>query len=354
MKAKFGFVACFVVLSLCSLGLSPGREVGAQTLTHTVKSGDTLWDICEAYYGDADLWPKLWQMNPFITNPHLLKPGDVITLLEGMPLKSEPTLEKIAPPGVRPVEASVTKLRGIDVSGFTDVRAIGFLSTREVDPWGYIFSSERERVALAEGEMVHVNLKSGREVKAGDQFAICDISPLLRHPLSRERLGYVSSILGRLTIVDQVKENLYKAEITESYKGIFLGNPILPYEPLSACVQLSLPDRPLTTNIVATKDQLEIIGQFTVVYLDKGHSDGVRRGNIFQILKRREIQEKGNVTVLPDIVMGHLVILEAWPDTATAVVLNSVEEMANGAWTSSLDWEKEGQALTLIPKCTMQ
>ena len=347
-------MACFVVLSLCGLGLTPGGEVGAQTLTHTVRSGDTLWDICETYYGDADLWPKLWQMNPFITNPHLLKPGDVITLLEGMPPKPEPILEKKTSPAVRPVGASVTNLRGIDVSGFTDVRAAGFLSTKEVDPWGYIFSSERERVALAEGEVVHVNLKSGREVKVGDQFAICDISPLLHHPLTGERLGYVSSFLGRLTIMDQVKEHLYKAEITESYKGIFLGNPILPYEPLSACVQPSLPERPLTTNIVATKDQLEIIGQYTVVYLDKGYSDGVRRGNLFQILKRMEIQEKGSVTVLPDIVMGHLVILETWPDTSTAVVLDSVEEMANGAWTSSLDWEKEGGSLTFIPKCTLQ
>ena len=56
--------------------------VYAEKMTHTVVEGDTLWDICEKYYGNSDLWPKLWQMNPFITKPHLLEPGDIITLFE--------------------------------------------------------------------------------------------------------------------------------------------------------------------------------------------------------------------------------------------------------------------------------
>ena len=64
--------------------------IGAQQLTHTVEKGDTLWSICEKYYGDPDLWPKLWQMNPFVTNPHFLKPGDVIVLLEKELLAADP------------------------------------------------------------------------------------------------------------------------------------------------------------------------------------------------------------------------------------------------------------------------
>ena len=63
------------------------QTVTAREYTHTVKKGDTLWDICEEYYGDATLWPKLWEMNPFVTNPHLLKPGDLIMLFEQEPEK---------------------------------------------------------------------------------------------------------------------------------------------------------------------------------------------------------------------------------------------------------------------------
>ena len=72
---------------LLVLGLIFTPIIGAQQLAHTVKKGDTLWSICEKYYGDPDLWQKLWQMNPFITNPHLLTTGDVITLFQKEPIK---------------------------------------------------------------------------------------------------------------------------------------------------------------------------------------------------------------------------------------------------------------------------
>jgi nucleoid-associated protein YgaU len=38
--------------------------------THTVKDGDTLWDITQTYYGDPYRWPQVWSYNPEITNPH--------------------------------------------------------------------------------------------------------------------------------------------------------------------------------------------------------------------------------------------------------------------------------------------
>ena len=77
------------VLALGYLFIIPPM-IGAQQLTHKVEKGETLWSICEKYYGDSDLWPKLWQMNPFITNPHFLNPGDVITLLGKKPVKETP------------------------------------------------------------------------------------------------------------------------------------------------------------------------------------------------------------------------------------------------------------------------
>ena len=39
--------------------------------THTVKDGDTLWDITQTYYGDPYRWPQVWSYNPDITNPRL-------------------------------------------------------------------------------------------------------------------------------------------------------------------------------------------------------------------------------------------------------------------------------------------
>jgi hypothetical protein len=57
--------------------------------TYVVVKGDTLWDISEIFLEQPWLWPKLWRLNPEINNPHLIYPGDVLTLVydeDGQPM----------------------------------------------------------------------------------------------------------------------------------------------------------------------------------------------------------------------------------------------------------------------------
>jgi hypothetical protein len=373
----------FVTFAVVAFGFFGLPSLGAQPLTHTVVKGDTLWDICEKYYGDSELWPKLWEMNPFVTNPHLLKPGDVITLLEMETVKGEEGKPSAAPV---PEAAKIGPvIKGIDVSTFTNLNAIGYLSPAKVTPLGHIRSSASSKLILGKGDIIFVELSDYDRVNVGDQFSIGETSPLLWHPLTNTRLGYTIEIHGSLIVKERLEKPFIRAQIVESFRDVLVGDMILPHESISACVRpVSTADK-LYGNIVAAKNQTQVIGKYSVVYLDSGYRDGIKRGYVFEAIKLhkapgltlenatlREITDK-IVKDLPkeqylvdfwkaltegkivyESSVGKILVVETRPHTSTAVVLSSLEELSNGNFIRGTSWMQAPDDLTRIPTCTVE
>lgn len=75
----------------------PGSAVLAadELLRHTVKKGDTLWDLSGGYLQDSLLWPRIWEINPEIADPHWIYPGQQVRI----PLLAPPVATPAARPG---------------------------------------------------------------------------------------------------------------------------------------------------------------------------------------------------------------------------------------------------------------
>ncbi|MBU1309747.1 MAG: LysM peptidoglycan-binding domain-containing protein [Gammaproteobacteria bacterium] len=82
MLKKFAIGATLLVLSgLLNVSADVLQIRDDAPASYVVKKGDTLWDISALYLNEPWLWPQLWQMNPQIDNPHLIYPGDTLTLV---------------------------------------------------------------------------------------------------------------------------------------------------------------------------------------------------------------------------------------------------------------------------------
>lgn len=55
----------------------------AKVETYTVVPNDWLFKISKRLFGSGYYYPKIWSLNPFITNPHFIEPGMVLSFTTG-------------------------------------------------------------------------------------------------------------------------------------------------------------------------------------------------------------------------------------------------------------------------------
>jgi hypothetical protein len=245
-KSVFYLIVMLVsVLSFCFAFSLRAQEKQEGEGIYTIKKGDTLWDISTKFLKDPFLWPKLWQINPYITNPHWIYPGQPLKLspleevkkeepkkaVEEKPVEEKPKDAEVKKEEAPPVEAKpeVAEAKpGEKPTTFLENRAAGFISDLRLKGIGVILDNKDGKVLLGDYDIVYVAFKTAQPISIGEKFTVIRDSGYVRHPVSQKKLGIKYNIMGNIQVIDQFG-NFYTARILEAFDAIENGDLIHPY-----------------------------------------------------------------------------------------------------------------------------
>lgn len=339
-----------------TMGLIWIQEGNVKRLAYVVQTGDTLWDIAQRYLNSPFYWPKIWERNTFVINPHLIFPGDILYIYpEGLIEKPYTGPGQSIP--VSPIAASEDQRREII---YQHAGSTGFLATEDIESAGKIVGNPANVVLLGENQYVYINVGKADRVEVGDRYSIFRIgSPgrkkpeMVIHPITGKPAGYKVLNLGELEITKAYAETS-EALIVNSYQEIYNGDLITPYlQPLEEKVEIRATEiESLHAYIVTGKDDLKLMGKNDIVYLDRGSEDGVMRGNVFVIYEPCDIIKDdvtGEFIRIPEKIIGNVLILEPRKKTSVGLIIDSIREIAPGDplfLSRYKTWEIEGVSST--------
>ena len=371
-------IAVFLICLFCPafyVAYAQDEEVpmtSSDTRMYIIKEGDTLWTISEEVYEDPSKWPIIWEMNPQIKDPNRIKPGDELYLEEtASPAPTEEMVEEpvsvirkipeetiVTPPYVptevfpAPMETEEFEMEPSDVYFIPNIILSGFVSKEELDDSGYIDHDREGRKLITDDNIVFIKLPDDEMVglKIGDRFSIFRVVNKVEHPVTGANVGYAIKVVGEVEVTALGRKTA-TAVVSNANDIIKIKDRIRPFEPTIKTINVKKGKDPVVGYIVYSAlvktDSLRdpMLSENDIVYIDRGYADGVRVGNVFDILELNEEYNVGRLTaeeyqkmleegsvdeglvkrgiIYPPDVVGKLVILNAGEYTSTAVISSS-------------------------------
>ncbi|MEW5735468.1 MAG: LysM peptidoglycan-binding domain-containing protein [Thermodesulfobacteriota bacterium] len=329
-------VSVLGALLCCALAQQPAAQTTPQeaeetvqysrSVYHTVERGDTLWDLSQKFYDDPSMWPGLWSQNPEIANPHWIYPGEVITLYSARGFLA-------AEEAIGPVEtaAGPTPLVPLPPKAFSypQIRQVGFIRKQVAQSVGVIVASDAKSVLISQGNAVYIRPQAGVSFSPGDRLTIFRTEGKVKDPYDSERrnLGIQHRILGELVLTEVFPEVL-KGVVEESYRGIQLGDKLMPYRDVPPSPVTMVPGvTGVRGNIVSSENGNQVMGDGEIIFLDRGKQDGLAPGQVYiAYISRQPVDD----TPIPPEDAAQVLVLLTEDETSSAIITRSLDVLGPG------------------------
>ena len=368
-----------------------------------------LWKISQKLFGSGFYYAKIWSLNPYIKNPHVIEPGMNLIFdtgnMDDLPqvklgeffaaggktggsndgrgidfdafgdeteppwLKerqqlinqgvyfqyaSEETYEdlerlsayyssrewdKYTPPMAEIIiqdPGDQYDRTGLDVNSKIsfDFKEGFFLNTfvtsNVVQDFGEIDSIASEHHLIYSHETIFVRFDDYLKVKPGDKFSIYSAEGKVENAIS-ERSGYRYTILGDFELIRQVGD-LWEGRLINNTGLIKRKARITAYTPKINRIIQTFNPRKIEAAIIGTYEGLDNgLNYGSVVYLDRGRSDGVELGNVFEVAGFYDPGTGKKISSIPAYKSGEITVITLSDDFSTGLITNSNREITVGS-----------------------
>jgi LysM domain len=358
--------------------VSPTQEPLPQT--HTVKKGDTLWDLAHYYLHDPFLWPGIYRLNTdVVEDPHWIYPGEILRIAPTDNVAAVPTMDTPLPSA--PLEGGTRVTAPSDSSGgaaapdstdalaqgpqqpslaeseqnelaplFPDRQArtvaemlkaythqpyralrrsefysSGFLTENQRLPYGRVLGPVTPQQIRA----VHVRANAlpftrvAVDAPDGATYQVGDSLLLLQLGKELDSYGNVVIPTGVVQILENV-DGHYVGNIVATYGAIRNGQRVLPlaaFNPGAGGHAVPVADG-VRGSFIGGLGRQDLKEPQMVVFINKGREDGVAPGDLFEVRRRPARGADGTLRV--NELMATMQIVHVRDRTATGLLINVI------------------------------
>jgi hypothetical protein len=342
-----GAVAAFSLIAVTS---SFGQQAGGPALnprhpdTYVVQRGDTLWDIASMFLRDPWYWPEIWQINPQVENPHLIYPGDILSLAfldngnpvvqltrgaDSRPVEAGPT-DRLSP-RIRSeaIEEAIPTIPYDAISAFLSRPAV--LDPRELGRMPYIFAHP-EGLLGAAGQETYV--RGLEDAPTGTIYSVVHAGDALVDPDDGDVLGYQGLYVGEGRLRQSGDPaTLY---LTETAREASIGDYVVAEQQVTPITFFpSAPDSNIEGRIISVLDGVSVIGQYQIIVINRGARDGIEPGNVMSVYqtgdlvadRTRKSGFSSEKVQLPDRLAATTMVFRVFDRMSYALVMEATREI---------------------------
>lgn len=295
---------------------------------YVVQEGDTLWDIANVFLRDPWYWSEIWLVNPQVRNPHLIYPGDVLSIYSdgdrrGVMVELGPRVRIEAlddePFPISALQPFMFRARVVDEE------------TLEQAP--YIVAAQDERVIFGPDDRVYV--RNAPDAQRWDLYQLVRRDRMLVDPDTGEELGVATIPIGEAEVVRGGE--IATVILREGQREAVRGDRMIGFDDdQDVLFNISSPPPGLEGTVIMLFDAITQIGTLQAAVINRGEREGIRNGQVFAVWEAGRVARDpvsggaNDMVQLPEEEIGNLMVFRTFDKVAYALVIKSIRPIREG------------------------